>query len=282
VNGFLKVIDRAAELSKAQPQEGDYVGPQGLLICGRCGTPKQKKVKILGKERVVGCLCQCGVERRNGEQRRLEETRRAMNKERIRREGIQSGMLKDACFETARPSPLIEKAKNYVNNWEVVRENNVGLLLIGSVGVGKSYAAACICNALMKRGVRCHMTSFGRIRDMEWDERASFISTLGRYELLVLDDLGTEHHTDFMRSVVFSVIDERYQAKKPLIVTTNIGLPRFKSPPNLEEARLYDRLLEVCGPVLCEGENFRKAAGEDTRRKLSKVLNTPGNTPGRP
>ena len=47
----------------------------------------------------------------------------------------------------------------------------------------------------------------------------------------MLDDLGTEHHTDFMRSVVFSVIDERYQAKKPLIVTTNIGLPRFKSPP---------------------------------------------------
>lgn len=107
---------------------------------------------------------------------------------------------------------------------------------------------------------------------MEWEDRARFLSEVSRYELLVLDDFGAERNSEFADEIVFSVIDERYRAQKPLIVTTNLGLPDLKNPSSISKGRIYDRLLEICGPVLCEGENFRKANGNETRRALREVL----------
>lgn len=274
MNGFDRVLDQAARRADVHgtPGEGDFMGPDGLLHCGQCKTPKQCRVRIGGRERVVGCLCRCAGERREEEQARLRESQRQLLRNRRRRSAIADSMLRDVSFDDAKPSPLMEKAKNYVKNWEEVLENNVGLLLIGGVGVGKSYAAACICNALLDRGVSCLMTSFGRILSMEWEDRARFLSTLGRYDLLVLDDLGAERNTDFAGETVFSVIDERYRAKKPLIVTTNLELRELKNPEGIRQARVYDRLLEICGPVLCKGESFRQSGGKVTREVLRGVL----------
>ncbi len=138
--------------------------------------------------------------------------------------------------------------------------------------MGKSYAAACVCNALLDQGIPCCMTSFGRILAMDWEDRARFLSRLGRYELLVLDDLGAERDTEFSQETLFSVVDERYRAAKPLIVTTNLGLPELKHPESLAKSRVYDRLLEICGPVLCQGENFRQGKSAAARQVLAGVL----------
>lgn len=274
MNGFSGILEQVAGLteSHASAAKRDYMGPDGLLVCGQCHTPKQCRVTLGGRERVVGCLCRCAAQRRNARQEALKESQRQMYQLRMRRSAIESSMLRDARFEIAKPSALIDKAKNYVSNWDIVRENNVGLLFMGSVGMGKSYAAACICNAMLDQGVSCHMTNFGRILSMEWEERAQFLRTLGHYELLVLDDLGAERDTEFSNEIIFSVIDERYRAKKPIIVTTNLSLPEMKKPDNMAKGRIYDRLLEICGPVLCEGENFRQDGGKAVRKVLAEVL----------
>ena len=54
---------------------------------------------------------------------------------------------------------------------------------------------------------------------------------------------------------MFTVIDSRYRSKKPLIVTTNLKLEESKNLPDLAHARIYDRILERCAPVLCCKEN---------------------------
>lgn len=193
-----------------------------------------------------------------------------MRQRRMKRGAIQNSVLRDASFQRAKPSPLISKARNYVKNWEQVRENNVGLVLMGEVGIGKSYAAACICNALLEQGVWCYMTSLVHVLNMSWEDRAMFLSNVPRYELLVLDDLGAEANTGYRDETVFSVVDARYRAKKPMIVTTNLGLENLKNPPNIEKARVYDRILGVCGPVRCKGDNLRKAKGEESRQTLAE------------
>ena len=43
----------------SSPAEGDYIGPDGLLVCGKCGVHKQCRVTYGGRERIVGCLCRC-------------------------------------------------------------------------------------------------------------------------------------------------------------------------------------------------------------------------------
>ncbi len=55
----------------------------------------------------------------------------------------------------------------------------------------------------------------------------------------------------------FAVIDARYRSRKPLIVTTNLTLDALKHPDDLAHARIYDRILEICAPILFGGENLR-------------------------
>lgn len=43
-----------------------------------------------------------------------------------------------------------------------------------------------------------------------------------------------------------------------MIITTNLKLEEIKNPPDLAHARIYDRILEWCAPVLFSGRNFRE------------------------
>ena len=54
-------------------------------------------------------------------------------------------------------------ARQYVENWTDMKRKNVGLLLMGPVGTGKSFFAGCIANALLEQGERVMMTNFSRI-----------------------------------------------------------------------------------------------------------------------
>ena len=73
-----------------------------------------------------------------------------------------------------------------------------------------------------------------------------------------IDNLGAERDTGHTMEQMFSVVDSRYRSGKPLIVTTNLRLDELKHPPDLAYARIYDRILERCAPILFAGKNFRE------------------------
>ena len=52
---------------------------------------------------------------------------------------------------------------------------------------------------------------------------------------------------------MFFVIDSRYRSRRPMIITTNLKLSELKNPPDLAHARIYDRILERCAPILLTG-----------------------------
>ena len=68
------------------------------------------------------------------------------------------------------------------------------------------------------------------------------------------------------------VIDERYKAKKPLIVTTNLTLDEICKPKNMAYQRIYDRVLEMCAPLVFKGESRRRANAQQRNKALRELL----------
>ena len=81
----------------------------------------------------------------------------------LRQKGIQDMHLLDWNFRVAEDTPYVQMGKRYVNNWQQVKAENLGLLFWGDVGTGKSFLAACIANGLLDQGVSVMMTNFTRI-----------------------------------------------------------------------------------------------------------------------
>jgi DNA replication protein DnaC len=61
--------------------------------------------------------------------------------------------------------------------------------------------------------------------------------------LLVLDDIGAESPTDWVRDVLYQIIDTRYCHKLPTILTSNLPIAKLES--RLSD-RIADRIVEMC------------------------------------
>lgn len=272
---FLSPIIAAANKANAEAP-GDYV-EGGLLHCGKCHTPKQTRKNVLGREMIIGCLCKCASEERDkedAERRHREEVDRIM---RLRSAGISSQEFRNARFaldDGQSPGP-VGVLKKYVASWERVYRDNMGLLLWGGVGTGKSFGAACVANALIDKSVPACMVNLSSVLNTLTNfqgNRNEYIQELMRYPLLVLDDFGMERKTEFAVEQIFNLVDERYRSGKPLVVTTNLSISTLKNPPSLELARIYDRVLEMCVPVNFGIQGRRQAKAESKMQRAAEFL----------
>lgn len=257
--------------------DGDYVGEGGVLYCGKCHTPKEIRVELLGGERIMPMLCKCAEERRDAEEAEWKAREFARRVERLRRACFaERGQAAHTFDADDRDDVRLSNAmRAYVDKWEEVRAKNMGLLLYGPPGTGKSFYAACIANALIDKGVSVVMTSFARIvGDLQGlrEDNGDYIDHLARVGLLVIDDLGAERDSKYMQEQVYAVINARYEARKPLILTTNLPIEQIKSPGDLNYRRIYDRVLEMCHPVKFEGRSKRVEYVIDNFEARNKLL----------
>ena len=269
----------AQSIPATLPQTLDtYENPaDGLLYCSHCHTPRQAKIPFPGKETVVDVLCHCQKQRRDQEiaarkRRELMDFVTGM-----RANSLQNANLKEYTFANDLGyTPELTLAKRYVAQWDSMKAQNMGLLLWGGVGTGKSFFAGCIANALLAQGVPVLMTNFAKIlgaaTGMYGMERQRFLSSLNTYSLLILDDLGAERNSEYALEQLFGVVDSRYQSRKPMIVTTNLTLEELKHPSDLAHERIYDRLLERCVPVKMNGKNIRTVHARELLQTGKHVL----------
>lgn len=175
--------------------------------------------------------------------------------------------------------PQMEQARRYVSHWEEMRQENLGLLFWGKPGNGKTFAAACIANALLeqKSTVSVKMVTLGTVLNklpgLSAQDRDWYLKSLHSCDLLILDDFGMERQTEYGREQVFSIVDGRYLSRKPLIVTTNLSLRELKSPADMARQRIYDRILELCVPVCFDRESLRQ---EKARENMKRYLELAG------
>jgi len=80
-----------------------------------------------------------------------------------------------------------------------------------------------------------------------------------------------ERQTDYAREQIFHIIDGRYLSCRPLIVTTNLSLQELKHPKDLAQARICDRILELCVPVCFDGESLRQDRAKERMRLYKEI-----------
>lgn len=274
MNTMYDFLDRIQVQKEPGPQQ--YLGEDGLLYCEKCHTPVQCRITFEGKERLMPCICKCQKEERERQEQRMKEEEQLLYVRRLKAAGIQERHLQDWTFASATDTPSIQMAKRYTENWKKVKAENLGLLLWGDVGTGKSFLAACIANALLEKGVPVLMTNFSKILNqmgaMYSDERYRYIASFNRFSLLIIDDLGIERNTEYALEQVYAVIDERYKTGLPLIITTNLTISQLRNPEDVAHARIYSRVLEMCTPVHVPGHDRRTTIGKSKQELVKEVL----------
>jgi len=181
-------------------------------------------------------------------------------------------------FDSFNPiNPSLDRAqtlaKKFVEDYPIV---DCGLLILGRCGVGKTHLAVSILKALVyKHG---SVALFYDFRDLLKKIQNSYNPVSQTSELqilepvlssdvLVLDDLGSERPTEWVRDMFAYIVNTRYNQKLTTIITSNFeDKPkehkalsngyRVSSEESLEESigvRLRSRLYEMCREIKMEG-----------------------------
>lgn len=271
-----KIAD--AGLKNSPPQEGDYLNEDGLLMCGKCHTPKRMRIKPIDREMVVVIPCKCEKEAKDketAEKKRAEDFDKVMD---LKRSSIVDDKFGDASFNTctviddnARQFRICQR---YAEKFDELFEKNQGLLLYGNVGTGKSHLAACICNSLMNNLTPVYATSFVKLLEENPKnvDVPYIIGKMAKAQLVLFDDLGAERNTSYALEMVYNLIDSRYRQRKPMVVTTNRSLAEMQNETDIRFKRIYDRVLECCYPVYFNGQSFRMKEAAKRFDEMGKLL----------
>ncbi|MBV6492535.1 MAG: DNA replication protein DnaC [Turneriella sp.] len=158
-----------------------------------------------------------------------------------------------AAFDKARHFIDAQK-KLSQGNAQVSTQDLKGLFLIGPPGTGKSLLASMILNELILtaqlscRYVKISRDFFQQLRTTFSNDSSTYGKTetvfneIAQQDILVIDDFGIQSDSDWEQRMLYDLVDARYEADLPTIITSNIDLEAVK---NLFKGRIYSRLTEM-------------------------------------
>ena len=212
------------------------------------------------REKLVWCTCQCRDTQAN-----------KSNAERIKKLQKLGSVSPNCTFDRAQTSRPVDVCRRYASRWDDAEKRGAGLLLWGGVGTGKTFAAHCIANELINRGIPVLITSLSRVMNSGFD-RTAILSRIRETPLVCFDDLGVERSSEYALETVFLLVDERYRSGRPLIVTTNLTEKELHFPQDIDRKRIYDRILERCVPLHFDGGSKREEQAAETRKFMKELL----------
>ena len=269
---FAGIAARYLKEQKVNP--GDTYDSEGLLVCGKCKKRRQTFVMASDptpdepdRKRPVKVTTQCDCDkRRELEAKKAAENKAAMERvNRLKDASLMGERFQRAKFENFQITQYNERnlklCRRYAERFDEMVAKKQSLLFWGNVGTGKSFAAACIANYLLDRGVPVMMTSFVKLLSLiqNGDEKeADIISRLNSAKLVIFDDLGAERNTDYALEKIYNIIDSRYQRELPIIFTTNLTITEMKNETDNRYKRIYDRVFENIYPMQFTGPSWRR------------------------
>lgn len=257
----------------------EYRGDDGLLYCGECDAPKQGRIDSIHDGPIL-FRRRCDCEREEEIEAEIER----MQMQCIKSEKFRFKTFADDDRADRKTGDILRR---YAENWPEMQRQNIGLLLYGGVGGGKTFFVACLANAIIadearkgnKNGYRgpVLLTTVQNLRDEAQKDfgakKERVLDNVREIGLLILDDFGVERRTSTTDEILYDIINARYDANKPLIVTTNMTLADMKCAQDDKMRRIYDRVREMCcQPIPVSGESRRQAIAKNKRDGVRQML----------
>lgn len=243
-----------------EPMEGEHVDENGVIVCDVCGEPKYATES---GNWTHPRMCRCMREQYQAEKDAYDVREKADRIKKAKNTCFLSKEMHNMTFENDKNAgqKWSIAARKYVENFRDFKADGKGLLFYGHVGTGKTYTAACIANALIENGYKVKFTSLSRLINAimaTFEGKQAIIDGLADYDLVIIDDLGTERSTATVADYVYQIVDWLYQSNVPVIYTTNMGTDKLLNPETFEQQRIYSRILEKCVAIEINGEDMRR------------------------
>lgn len=177
--------------------------------------------------------------------------------------------LEDWSFEQFNPD-VAGVREAYETSIEFAQNPDGWLYLAGGYGCGKTHLAAAIANYVLEHmrmravflvvpDLLDHLRStFAPNQEQTYDSRFNSIRNAG---LLVLDDLGTENTTPWAKEKLFQLMNYRYNARRPTVITSNRNFDEL-------DGRIASRISDtsICRTIVMDANDFRKYRGQASVR----------------
>ncbi len=172
-------------------------------------------------------------------------------------------ITKNGCPKSVRP--MAEDAYRYAMHLKENAAAGKGLLFFGEVGRMKTTLACCVAHEAIKQGLGVFFISMPELLDTmvtmaknrDGTELRKFENKIKDVTFLILDDFGAEYPKDWVLNKVDAIITNRYNAMKPVIITTNM------LPDEIRERyvqRVFDRLRSTSKIIGTYGDSLRRDA----------------------
>jgi len=157
----------------------------------------------------------------------------------------------------------LQFARQYADGFDEVLASGRCAIFLGNKGTGKNHLASSICLQLMraKRPVlfTTVLRAVRRVKDT-WrkdsrENESEAVAALVFPDLLILDEVGVQFGSEAERIILFDVLNERYEKRKPTILLSNLSKDDVCT---FLGERIYDRLREDGGTVVVfDWESYR-------------------------
>lgn len=187
---------------------------------------------------------------------------------------VRSARLADVTFDTPKKRALMEEVANFVEQYRQAPLLAKGLYIYGPFGVGKTFLLGALANELVKQNVGVTMLHYPTFTTeikgtISLNTTQETLNNVKKVPILILDDIGAESNSAWLRDEVLAVILE-YRMKESLATffTSNFSMNDLQT--HLSESRdgvervkanrLMERVRFLAKEVALDGENRRHHA----------------------
>ena len=247
--------------------------------CETCGHALVKTIDYKGLKFTVPVVCECQKEKMQLEKLEAEKCQRVQRFKELQKLSLIGKRYENVTFEISETGinksfdVAFNRCRKYCKNYKTVLQNGHGIYLFGDKGTGKTHLTACMANELLKKCIPVLLTNLFEIsksikstfsKSSTSTERAVFERLKG-VDFLFFDDIGTEIFTKnsddtWMQTVLFDIINERYNQGKPTVFSSNYSLNELVNLRGISE-KTVDRISGMTsGAVMkIEGKSCRNA-----------------------